>query len=228
MDALKILLVEDEPYIISLIRRGVGAEGYTFDIAMDGFGALKMAASDSYNLIILDIMLPGMSGLEVCRTIRKTNTQTPIMILSALDSPKDIVTGLESMADDYMTKPFDLEVLKARIKALIRRSEKRFFDSSVITLADLSINTETKEVIRNNKLIILTATEFRLLTYLMKNRRKILPRIDILENVWGEDFSMETNVVDVYINYLRRKIDKGFETKLIHTVIGMGYIIREG
>jgi two-component system copper resistance phosphate regulon response regulator CusR len=227
MDALKILLVEDEPYMISLIKRGVGGDGYEFDIAMHGLEALKLATTNNYNLIILDIMLQGMSGLEVCRAIRKTNTSTPIMILSALDSARDIVAGFDSMADDYMTKPFELEVLKARIKALIRRSETRFFDNNTIVVGNLSVNTETKEVIRNNKVIMLTATEFRLLVYLMKNRRKILPRLDILENVWGEHFSLETNVVDVYINYLRRKIDKHFSVKLIHTVIGMGYIIKE-
>jgi two-component system copper resistance phosphate regulon response regulator CusR len=227
MNVLKILLVEDEPYMISLIKRGVGAEGYEFDISMHGMEALKLATANSYNLIILDIMLQGMSGLEVCRAIRKTNTTTPIMILSALDSARDIVAGFDSMADDYMTKPFELEVLKARIKALIRRSEARFFDNNIIEVGNLSINTETKAVIRNNKLIMLTATEFRLLEYLMKNRRKILGRLDILENVWGEHFSLDTNVVDVYINYLRRKIDKDFSDKLIHTVVGMGYIIKE-
>lgn len=223
---MKVLLLEDEPKVISLIKRGMEGEGLEFTVAMDGYTAVKMAGLNQYDLIILDVMVPGLSGLEVCKSIRDSDPDTPILILSALDSTQDIVDGLNSLADDYMVKPFNLAELRARMQSLIRRSNRGLAQQNVATIADLSVNFDTMEVTRGNKVVALTVTEFRLLEYLIRNKRKVLPRLDILENVWGSEFDMGTNVVDVYINYLRKKIDKDFSSRLIHTVVGVGYVMR--
>ncbi|QNL50867.1 response regulator transcription factor [Olivibacter sp. SDN3] len=223
---MEILLIEDEPTVISLIKRGLNDEKYNISVAMDGYTGLKMAGMNTYDLIILDIMLPGMDGLEVCHNIRMANRDIPILILSALDQTEDIVAGFERDADDYLIKPFKLEELKARIKRHTRRAKRQRVAQKVIKLADLSLDIESRDVTRAGKSIALTATEYRLLEHLMVNHNKILPRLDILEEVWGMDFNLSTNVVDVYVNYLRKKIDKNFSPKLIHTVIGMGYVMR--
>lgn len=221
-----MLLLEDEPKVVSLIKRGLEGEEFEFSVAMDGYTALKMAGLDRYDLIILDVMVPGLSGLEVCKNIRSSDPNTPILMLSALGSTEDIITGFNNMADDYIVKPFHLAELRVRMQSLIRRSNRNSAQSNVISMADLSVDFDSMEVTRSNKTISLTVTEFRLLEYLLKNRRKVLPRLDILENVWGADFDMGTNVVDVYINYLRKKIDKDFTPRLIHTVVGIGYVMR--
>ena len=218
--------MEDEPKVVSLIKRGLEGEGFEFTVAMDGYTALKMAGLNQYDLILLDVMVPGMSGLEVCKNIRDADPNTPILILSALGATEDIIAGFENLADDYMVKPFNLAELRVRMQSLVRRSNRSLAQQNVVTLADLSVNFDTMEVTRNNKVISLTVTEFRLLEYLLKNKRKVLPRLDILESVWGADFDMGTNVVDVYINYLRKKIDKDFTPRLIHTVVGIGYVMR--
>jgi len=223
---MKVLLLEDEPKVVSLIKRGLEGEGFEFTVAMDGYTALKMAGLNQYDLILLDVMVPGMSGLEVCKNIRDADPNTPILILSALGATEDIIAGFENLADDYMVKPFNLAELRVRMQSLVRRSNRSLAQQNVVTLADLSVNFDTMEVTRNNKVISLTVTEFRLLEYLLKNKRKVLPRLDILESVWGADFDMGTNVVDVYINYLRKKIDKDFTPRLIHTVVGIGYVMR--
>jgi DNA-binding response OmpR family regulator len=223
---MKVLLLEDEPKVVSLIKRGLEGEGFEFTVAMDGYTALKMAGLNQYDLILLDVMVPGMTGLEVCKNIRNADPDTPILILSALGATEDIIAGFENLADDYMVKPFNLAELRVRMQSLVRRSNRGLSQQNVATLADLSVNFDTMEVTRNNKVISLTVTEFRLLEYLLKNKRKVLPRLDILENVWGPDFDMGTNVVDVYINYLRKKIDKDFNPRLIHTVVGIGYVMR--
>ncbi|GGK69681.1 response regulator transcription factor [Rufibacter glacialis] len=223
---MKVLLLEDEPKVVSLIKRGLDGEGYEFSVAMDGYTALKMVGLNHYDIIILDIMVPGLNGLEVCKQIRESDRTTPILILSALGSTENIVEGFNSIADDYMVKPFNLAELRVRMQSLIRRSNRNVSEQNIMTIADLKVDLDTLEVTRNNKLISLTGTEFRLLEYLLKNKRKVLPRLDILENVWGADLDMGTNVVDVYINYLRKKIDKDFSPKLIHTVVGMGYVMR--
>lgn len=212
--------------MVSLIKRGLEGEGIEFKVAMDGYTALKMAGLNHFDLIILDVMVPGLSGLEVCKNIRDADPHTPILILSALGATKDIIAGFENLADDYMVKPFNLAELRVRMQSLVRRSNRSLAQQNVATLADLSVNFDTMEVTRNNKVISLTVTEFRLLEYLLKNKRKVLPRLDILENVWGADFDMGTNVVDVYINYLRKKIDRDFDPRLIHTVVGIGYVMR--
>ncbi|WP_299987584.1 response regulator transcription factor [uncultured Pontibacter sp.] len=223
---MKVLFLEDEPKVVSLVKRGLEGEGIEFAVAMDGFTAVKMAGLNQYDLIILDVMVPGMSGLEVCKSIRDADPDTPILILSALGSTQDIVAGFNNLADDYMVKPFNLAELRARMQSLVRRSGRSMVQQNVMTIADLSVNLDTMEVTRSNKVIALTVREFKLLEYLIKNKRKVLPRLDILEHVWGADFDMGTNVVDVYINYLRKKIDKDFSPRLIHTVVGVGYVMR--
>lgn len=223
---MEILLVEDEPSVISLIERGLKGEGHHISIAMDGFTGLKMAGRHVYDLIILDVMLPGMNGLDVCKNIRMSNEEVPILILSALNQTEDIVEAFDRDADDYLTKPFKLEELRARVNRFSRRASNRNALANTIAVDDLVVDRDSKAVSRSDTPIVLTATEYRLLEYLMVNKNKVLSRVDILEQVWSMDFNMGTNVVDVYVNYLRKKIDHPFEKKLIHTVIGMGYVLR--
>ncbi|WP_298708114.1 response regulator transcription factor [Chitinophaga sp.] len=224
---VNILLIEDEPNVISLIQRGLHAEEYAVSVAMDGPSGLEAFRRQAYGLVILDIMLPGMNGLDVCRAIRQADAHTPVLILSALGTTEDIVTGLDTLADDYLVKPFKLAELSARIRTLTRRATKPQAPQNALRLADLVVDLDKKSVWRASKSIVLTATEFRLLECLLRSRGNVLSRVQILEEVWGIDFNMGTNVVDVYINYLRKKIDKHFTPRLIHTVIGMGYAMRE-
>jgi len=223
---MKVLLLEDEPKIISIIKRGLENEGYEFAVAMDGYTALKLAGLHTFDIIILDVMVPGIDGLEVCANIRRFDPNVPILILSALDSTEDVIKGLDLAADDYMVKPFKISELGARMRSLYRRSQKQKIEDNTVSLADLKMDLVTMEVTRNNKSISLTTTEFKLLEHLLMNQKRVLPRLDILEAVWGHDFNIGTNVVDVYINYLRKKVDKGFEPKLIHTVVGIGYVMK--
>lgn len=224
---MKILLVEDEPNVVSLIKRGLADNGYEISVAMDGWSGLQMTNDHDFDLIILDIMLPGINGVEICRSIRKQNEHVPIMMLTALGTTENIVTGLDSGADDYLVKPFKLAELSARVRTLTRRSKNTQAPGSLLQIADLELDTISKTVRRNNKPLNLTATEYRLLEFLLKNQRRVLSRIEILEHVWDIDFNLGTNVVDVYVNYLRKKIDKTGSSKLIHTVVGMGYVMRE-
>lgn len=233
---MKVLLVEDEMNVASFITRSLEEEGYKVSLAPDGTTGLSMATQHSFTLIILDVMLPGMNGLEVCRQIRAAGIHTPVLMLTALGTTENVVTGLDSGADDYMVKPFKLVELLARIRSLTRRagnaapeqeSNHSNGHADGLEIADLLLDEKEKVARRNGRKIELTATEYRLLEYLLKNKRRVLSRMDILENVWGIDFNMNTKVVDVYINYLRKKIDKDFDTKLIHTAVGMGYIMKE-
>lgn len=196
---------------------------------MDGKSGLEMATHHAFDMIILDLMLPVINGMEVCRKIRSAGYSTPILMLTALGTTENIVSGLDAGADDYMTKPFKLAELEARIRTLTRRGKEVEKENNGVTLkiADLVLNTETKIVQRNGQTIDLTATEFRLLEFLINNRNKVLNRMEILENVWDINFNLGTNVVDVYINYLRKKVDKNQKNKLIHTVFGMGYVMRQ-
>lgn len=223
---MKVLLLEDEPKVISIIKRGLENEGFDFTVAMDGYTALQLAGLHKFDIIILDVMVPGINGLEVCGNIRRFDANVPILILSALDSSEDIVKGLNLTADDYMTKPFKLAELRARMQNLVRRSRRNIIEDNTLWIADLKMNLVTMEVTRANKSISLTVTEFKLLEYLLINQRRVQQRLDILEAVWGHEFNIGTNVVDVYVNYLRRKIDRGFELKLIHTVVGVGYVVK--
>jgi two-component system copper resistance phosphate regulon response regulator CusR len=224
---MKILIVEDEPNVVSVLSRGLQSEGYEPSIAPDGNIALEMIGAHAFDLIILDVMLPDINGLEICKQIKKSHPQTPVIMLTALGTTENIVTGLDNGADDYLVKPFKIAELNARIRTLLRRYPGGQPADDIISIGSLHINTDAKTVSRNNKEITLTATEYRLLQFFAKNKNKTLSRIDILENVWDIDFNMGTNVVDVYVNYLRKKIDKGFETNLIHTVVGLGYMLKE-
>lgn len=224
--ANKILVIEDQSKLASLIQRGLSADGYNVDIAQDGETGLDMIYDKEYDLIVLDLMLPGISGLEVCQLLRKENNKVPILMLTALGATSNIVGGLDSGGDDYMVKPFKFEELSARIRTLVRRAKAKEESGSVIQISDLVLDMDTRTASRAGKAIGLTATEYRLLEFLMKNKNKVLTRIEILEQVWDINFNMGTNVVDVYVNYLRKKIDKGFDIKLIHTMIGMGYVIK--
>jgi DNA-binding response OmpR family regulator len=225
----KILLIEDEANVVNLLKRGLEEEGYEISVAMDGLSGYDMAGKHSFDLLIVDIMLPGMNGIEICRKLRQDKIAIPILMLTALGSTENIVTGLDAGADDYLVKPFKFAELLARIRTLFRRNQESSEDPSgtkVLSISDLYLNPDTKTVTRSGKAITLTATEFRLLEYLLLNKNRVLSRMDMLEYVWGIDFNMNTNVVDVYINYLRKKIDKHFEPKLIHTIVGMGYVLK--
>lgn len=196
---------------------------------MDGEIGLQMIGRSSFNLIILDIMLPTINGLEVCKQIRHANNSVPILILTALGSAENVVVGLETGADDYLAKPFKFIELLARIKTLLRRTEGKERSRSnayLYEFADMILDDQTKEVKRNGSEISLTSTEYRLMLMFMKNPTKVLSRTDMLDEVWGINFDIGTNVVDVYVNYLRKKIDKYGEEKLIHTVFGMGYVLK--
>jgi DNA-binding response OmpR family regulator len=226
---MKLLLIEDEPSVISLIQRSLTTTGYEITVAMDGQSGLDMAKQYNFDLILLDLMLPVMNGMEVCRKIRRTDTNTPILMLTALGTTENIVSGLDVGADDYMTKPFKLAELEARIRTLTRRGREQEKEKNTgeLKIADLILDKVTKTVKRYNQPIDLTATEFRLLEFLMVNQNRVLNRMEILENVWDINFNLGTNVVDVYINYLRKKVDKNKSDKLIHTVFGMGYVMRQ-
>lgn len=225
----KILLIEDESNVVSLLKRGLEEEGYDISVAMDGTSGYEMGSKHNFDLMIVDIMLPGMNGIDICRKLRQQKISSPILMLTALGSTENIVAGLDNGADDYLVKPFNLKELLARIRTLLRRKQETstdFPDDEVLAFADLRLNLDTKTLTRSGKEIQLTATEFRLTEYLLRNKTRVLSRMQILEYVWGVDFNMNTNVVDVYINYLRKKIDKDFDVKLIQTVVGMGYVLK--
>lgn len=226
---MKILLIEDESAVVSLIERGLREKGLDVSVAMDGNTGLEMAKNHSFSLLILDIMLPGINGIQVCKEIRSVGIDVPILMLTALGSTENIVTGLDSGADDYMVKPFKINELVARVNALGRRSLKK--GNEVITntlhVSNLKLDTDAKIAMRDDQIISLTSTEYKLLEFFMRNQSRVLSRMEILENVWDIDFNLGTNVVDVYVNYLRKKIDKNREDKLIHTMIGMGYMMKE-
>lgn len=209
-----------------MINKGLSESGYSVTVAPDGHIGLDMALNNHFDIIILDIMLPGVNGLELCKKLRRNDIGTPILMLTALDSTENIVSGLDNGADDYMTKPFKFPELEARLRNLARRNSNAVKPSDLLQAGDLVVNTAAKSVHRNAQEINLTATEYRLLEFMLRNKGKVLSRIELLENVWSINFNMGTNVVDVYVNYLRKKIDKNSAVKLIHTVTGMGYIIK--
>jgi len=223
---VNILLVEDEPKVAAFIRKGLEEQFHKVTLAYDGNMGRKLALEEDFELVILDVVLPHVNGFDLCKQIRQFKKELPILMLSALGTVSDKVMGLENGADDYLTKPFHFEELLARIKALDRR-RSAVLPGTVYQLADLQMDCYRKTVTRNGKLIILTVKEFTLLEVLLYNKNRVLSRTYIAESVWGINFNRGTNLIDVYINYLRAKIDKGFEKQLIHTVVGMGYMIRE-
>lgn len=222
---MRLLIVEDEALLLSVLRRGFSESGHDVTAALDGNTALQLIQSGEFDAIILDLMLPDTNGMEICRTLRNAGNLTPVLMLTALNSTDNIVAGLNAGADDYLGKPFRFAELEARVSALVRRAATQFAPD-VITVADLEIDLRAKSVKRGKQEIALTAKEFRLLRYLARNREMIVSRDQILDQVWDINFDINTNVVDVYINYLRKKIDKPFPEKLIHTVKGLGYVLR--
>lgn len=223
---MKLLIVEDEPNLLSILRKGLSEKNNEVSVALDGTTALEMIMNHNFDVVILDIMLPDINGIEICRRLRAAKNFVPILLLTALGTTENIVTGLNSGADDYLVKPFKFSELEARIAALARRSTQEHRPNSLIQIEDLEIDNRAKSVKRKGEIIQLTAKEFNLLYYLASNAGKILSRENILENVWDINFDMNTNVVDVYINYLRNKIDKPYSVKLIQTIKGLGYIIK--
>lgn len=225
---MAVLLVEDEANVVSVIKRGLADHGITISVATDGLTGLQMATAHNFDVIILDVMLPTMDGIQLCKRIRATDNQVPILMLTALDSTENIVTGLESGADDYLAKPFKMAELAARLKTLMRRGGTNTNQpKNIYVSADLELDADAKILTQNGQTVSLSPTEYRLMEYFLKNQKKVLSRIQILENVWDINFNMGTNVVDVYINYLRKKLDKTNLTRYIQTVFGMGYIMKD-
>jgi len=223
---MRILLVEDELNVSSFIKKGLAEQNYEIEVAHDGLEGKRKAREEHFDLIILDVMLPRFSGNEVCSDIRRYNKTVPVLMLTALGTLDDKVSGLEAGADDYLVKPFHFKELTARIKALTRRSLVEM-QGKKYTIADLVLDTHTRLVNRAGKEVFLTAKEYALLELFILNQNRVLSRGEIAELVWGIDFDTGTNIIDVYVNYLRNKIEKGFTGKLIHTVIGRGYVMRE-
>jgi DNA-binding response OmpR family regulator len=223
---MHILVVEDETRLVRLIKRALEGERHVVDVAYDGDTALAMATATDYDLIILDLMLPGKDGMEVCRELRKENVDARILMLTARGAVEDRVEGLDAGADDYLVKPFSFAELLARVRALSRREVQPTADRE-LRVGDLVLDLARHEARRGDKTIELTAKEFALLEYLMRNAGHVLTRSQILDHVWGYDFESFTNVVDIYVHYLRNKIDKGFSKPLIRTVRGVGYGLKE-
>jgi len=223
---MKILLVEDDPKISSFVRIGLESNQCIVDTAYESTIGEKLALSRKYDIIILDVIIPGISGFELCKKIRNNNILTPVIMLTSLDSIEDKVSGFDCGADDYLIKPFSFQELLARIRALNRRYKEAIVNPNLKVL-DLELDSITKKVRRNNKEINLTATEYKILELLLSNKGKVFDRILIAEKIWGFSFNSETNVIDVHINSLRKKIDKDFSQKLIHTKKGFGYVLSE-
>jgi two-component system, OmpR family, copper resistance phosphate regulon response regulator CusR len=226
MNKIKILLIEDEIRVARLLKKQLEDYDFVVEIAGDGYLGKMLIEQNTYNLIILDINIPLINGYELCEEIRKTNSQIPIIMLTALGTPDNKVIGFNAGADDYVTKPFDFRELLARINVFLKRSEA-LVASEILRIADLEMDLTTKSVTRNNQTIDLTAKEYSLLETFMKNKGKLLTRDFIIEQVWGIDFDPSTNIIDVYVNYLRKKIDRDFVPKLIHTKFGFGFYCDE-
>ncbi len=223
---MRVLVVEDEKKVASFIKRGLEEEAFTVDVAFDGEEGLYLAENNPYDIILMDLMLPKKDGLEVIKELRAKDVTTPVLCLTAKDSVEDIVSGLDSGSDDYLTKPFAFSELLARVKALLRRSSKD--RGAEIHFADLRLDPVTHKVWRSDQEIDLTAKEYALLEYFIRNPNQVLTRAMIAEHVWDYTFDSFTNIIDVYVNYLRKKIDRDFDKKLIHTVRGVGYVLKEG
>lgn len=223
----KLLIVEDEPKVALFIQRGLNENGFECKIAADGLMGKRMFSAEEYSLIILDLNLPYLNGIELCQEIREINQKIPIIMLTALGTTEDKLKGFDSGADDYLVKPFEFKELLARIRALFKRVSANKNEGNTLQFLDLSVNLDTYEVIRSGRKISLTQKEFALLLYLLRNKGKVVSRSEIAENVWDINFDTGTNIIDVYVNFLRKKIDKDFPVKLIHTQTGFGYIMKE-
>jgi DNA-binding response OmpR family regulator len=227
LEDIRVLIIEDEPKVANFIKIGLEENKFSTEIAYDGLIGKRMALVGKYDIIILDINLPHINGFELCSIIRKANIKIPVLMLTALGTTDDIVAGFDSGADDYLVKPFEFRELLARIKALLKRSVSyNNITQNVIKIADLEIDTDAKTVKRGEHKIDVTAKEYFLLEYLARNEGKVISRAEIAEKIWEITFDTGSNVIDVYINFLRKKIDKDFDPKLIHTVVGMGYVLK--
>jgi len=222
---VRVLLIEDDVTIARLLKEGLEDESYAVDVVNDGSEGYRTAVADDYDVIILDIMLPEMNGYEVCRALRNDGNKTPILMLTARDAERDIVEGLDTGADDYLAKPFSFDVLLARIRALLRRPNEKL--EEILQVGDLKLDPSSKKVTRASQEISLTAKEYGVLEYLMRNKGKVLSKEQIISHVWDFDADVLPNNVELFIMFLRRKIDKPFKSKLIHTVSGFGYKLEE-
>jgi two-component system copper resistance phosphate regulon response regulator CusR len=225
---MKLLLAEDEPKLASFIKKGFENEGFELDIACDGRMGWSLAQQHPYSLVILDVNLPHLNGFELCRLIKQLTPQQPVLLLTALDSLDDKIIGFEAGTDDYLAKPFAFQELLMRTRVLTRRYADAAAGQRVLRVADLELDLNRKRVVRAGQRVDLTSKEYSLLEYLLLNRGTIITRVDIAERVWELNFDTNTNVIDVYVSHLRRKLDKGYDVKLIHTVVGTGYVLREG
>jgi two-component system, OmpR family, copper resistance phosphate regulon response regulator CusR len=224
---LKILLVEDEKKIADILQKGLSEQQFEIDVAYDGLIGQKVFDAHKFDLVILDINLPGMNGYDLCRYIRSRNEKVPVIMLTALNSIDDKIHGFEAGADDYIIKPFDFKELLVRIKALLKRIHQHVQQGNILKVSDMVMNLENKEVTRSGNKVSLTAKEFQLLEYLVRNKNRVVSRADIALNVWDIDFDTKTNVIDVYVNFLRKKLDRDYSHKLIHTQVGMGYMLKD-
>lgn len=228
MEEIKILIIEDEKKIADTLAKGLKELDFHVETAYDGKIGLRLFESGSFDLIVTDINLPGINGYDLCKSIRSRNQHIPVIMLTALGAMDDKIEGFDAGADDYLVKPFEFKELLVRIRALLKRTmNQQLPTGNILKVANLELNVDSKEVTREGKLINLTAKEFQLLEYFMLNRNRVISRADIAEKVWDLDFDTKTNVIDVYVNFLRKKIDKDFDPKLIHTQVGMGYIMKE-
>lgn len=225
---VRILVVEDEPKVASFVKLGLEENGFCADIAFDGSIGKRMFDAGGYDLVILDINLPYKNGIELCKEIRCSNQEVPILMLTALGTTEDKLLGFDSGADDYLVKPFEFRELLARIRVLLKRISMAQTGGNILKFLDLEMNLNTYEVTRDSRLIELTQKEFALLEYLLRNKGRVVTRVDIAEKVWDITFDTGTNVIDVYVNFLRKKIDKDFPQKLIHTQTGVGYVLKAG
>lgn len=224
---MKILIVEDEPKVASFLKKGLEENNYEAEVAYDGLMAERLVRSNQYDLFILDIIIPGINGLELCKRLKLINSNIPVLMLTALGTTDDKIIGFEAGASDYLVKPFEFRELLARVKVLLKRPDQTQKITNTLIVGDIELDLERKVVRRENTYIDLTAKEFSLLEYFMRNSGRVLSRIDIAEKVWDIKFDFGTNVVDVYVNFLRKKIDKGFDKKMIHTRVGFGYVFGE-
>ncbi|MDZ4793931.1 MAG: response regulator transcription factor [Bacteroidota bacterium] len=227
MTGINILIVEDEQKIADSLKQGLTENGFYTQVAYDGTMGLRLFKQGIFGLAILDINLPGINGYELCKAIRQIDPKVPVMILTAMSTVEDKIEGFDAGADDYIIKPFDFRELLVRVRALLKRIHSTVATGVQLKAGDLVMNLDSKEVTRDNKNIQLTAKEFQLLEYFLRNKNRVLSRADIALNVWDIDFDSGTNVIDVYINYLRKKIDKDFNSPLIHTQVGMGYVLKD-
>jgi two-component system copper resistance phosphate regulon response regulator CusR len=221
----KILIIEDEIKVAAFLRKGLEEQYYSTEVASNGLSGVDKAATEKFDLAILDVKLPGINGFDVCREIRSTGSAMPVLMLTALGTTEDKLEGFDSGADDYLVKPFEFKELLARVRALLKRAGQASASDHILKVADLEMNLSARTVKRHEIKIELTAKEFQLLEYFIRNKGKVLSRVQIAEHVWDLKFDTGTNVIDVYVNFLRNKIDKKFRPKLIQTVVGMGYIL---